>query len=200
MSWCAGIIQFELGRVYVDMCVSVWGELGDFFHPHPMNATLGHVRCSANNAVTWWRSVSVAVSDSQSAPGRQLRCPAGKSDRGRSKTERKEDPGERKTEKLRRGAKDRRRVLSVFSPPSGLEHVLAVTGLRRWDRILFLILVFSIAFTALVLCVSLPSIVKDQPHSCCSAAAAIPSFQRRELHAVGFSTLNDTSGEGDKLD
>lgn len=165
-----------------------------------MNATLGHVRCSANNTVTWWRSVSVAVSDSQSAAGRQLRCPAGKSERGRSKTERKEDPGERKTEKLRRGAEDRGRVVFVFFPSGLGEHVLAVTGLRRWERILSLILVFSIAFTALVLYVSLPSIVKDQPHSCCSAASAIPSFQRRELHAVVFSTLNDTSGEGDKLE
>lgn len=74
--------------------------------------------------------------------------------------------------------------LLLFFSASGLwEHVLAVSGLRGGERILFLFprlsIVSAAAGTARKPALST---AKVRPHSRCSAASASPSFQRRELH------------------
>ncbi|CAB1432359.1 unnamed protein product [Pleuronectes platessa] len=87
---------------------------------------LGHVRCSAKNAVTLWSSVRGAVSDSQSARDQQLHSPA--ETKRRSGAERRSRGNKRRVEALR--AAGRSSPLSRCSriPPADRAH-----GYTRMD-------------------------------------------------------------------
>lgn len=114
-------------------------SVGGHFSSTPLkcnaSVSLRHVRCFAHNAVTWWRSVSGPLSDSQLSRGQAATLPPGKPDGGQSETELRKDPGEGKTRSIlpnRSGwmkIEDDELLLFFFFLKDSGNIVLAVSGL-----------------------------------------------------------------------
>lgn len=132
--------------------------------------------------------------------------PAGKSDRGQSKTELRKDPGEEKTRRSiltnrREGVKieDDELFLFLFSfRTQGT--CFGSDWIQRWERILFLfgfLRRFHCADTA-----RQAAEHREGPAALlllCRRCLPLLPAERERVHAAVFSTLYDIPGEGDKL-